>query len=32
MNKEELKAMVAQMLRDMGQNSGSTAPAPSACP
>lgn len=29
MNKEELKAMVAQMLRDMGQNSGSTAPAPS---
>lgn len=32
MNKEELKAMVAQMLRDMGQNSGSTAPAPSAAP
>lgn len=32
MNKEELKAMVAQMLRDMGQHSGSTAPAPSAAP
>lgn len=28
MNKEELKAMVAQMLRDMGQNTASTAPAP----
>lgn len=32
MNKEELKAMVAQMLRDMGQHSGSAAPAHSAAP
>lgn len=32
MNKEELKAMVAQMLRDMGQHSGSAAPAQSAAP